>query len=346
VLALVFDSVATMAISDANNGLMLQFGELLDTLAKALLFDSPRRREVGADAVQEASAGLLASLALFGPGAEALRSHDGVMRALRLLRDGVSSTEGSRESAVQALFQLEERKQVQPSSGLSAKHVMISYNWDHQPVIKRIHAALVQRGCSMWIDVEQMKGSTVDAMSKAVEDAAVVLFGASRQYKESTNCRLEAQYAMQREVDTVPLMLVDGYQADGWLGMLIGARMWYGFYGSTVTDEALFQGKIEELCRELGDRSRIASLEPADVSRPPTGRQSSAESGGDRAGVSAAGPELRAELGLLTPKALRQRALAAGAGAEEVEDARDADDPKAALISLLLRQHTDGANLP
>ena len=103
---------------------------------------------------------------------------------------------------------------------------------------------------------------------------------------------------MQREVDTVPLMLVDGYQADGWLGMLIGARMWYGFYGSTVTDEVLFQGKIEELCRELGDRGRIASLVPVDVSRPPTGRQSSAESGGDRAGVSAAGPELRAELGL------------------------------------------------
>ena len=113
VLALTFDRVATMAISDANKGLMLQFGELLDTLVKALLLDSPRRGEVGADAVQEASAGLLASLALFGPGAEALRGHDGVMRALRLLRDGVSSTEGSRESAVQALFQLEERKQVQ-----------------------------------------------------------------------------------------------------------------------------------------------------------------------------------------------------------------------------------------
>jgi hypothetical protein len=49
---------------------------------------------------------------------------------------------------------------------------------------------------------------------------------------------------------------------------------------------------------------------------------------------------------LLAPKALRQRALAAGADAEEVEDARDADDPKAALISLLLRRHADGAHLP
>jgi hypothetical protein len=32
----------------------------------------------------------------------------------------------------------------------------------------------------MWIDVEQMKGSTVDAMSMAVEDAVVVLISVSR----------------------------------------------------------------------------------------------------------------------------------------------------------------------
>jgi hypothetical protein len=40
--------------------------------------------------------------------------------------------------------------------------------------------------------VEEMKGSTVDAMSLAMEDAEVVLIGVSRAYKESTNCRLEA----------------------------------------------------------------------------------------------------------------------------------------------------------
>ena len=126
---------------------------------------------------------------------------------------------------------------------------MMSYNWDHQPVIKRIHAALVQRGYSMWIDVEQMKGSTVDAMSLAVEDAEVVLIGVSRAYKESTNCRLEAQYAMQREVDTVPLMLVDGYQADGWLGMLIGTRMWDVFYGAPASESAALQVTIAYLSR-------------------------------------------------------------------------------------------------
>jgi hypothetical protein len=249
---------ATMAVSDTNKCTMLEFDGLLDLLVKALLLDSPRRSEAGADGIQEASAEILAHLALFGPGAEALQSHAGAMAALRVLRDGESSTDASHQSAVQALFQLEGPTQaVASSSSKSAakpKHVMMSYNWDHQPVIKHIHAALVQHGYTVWIDVEQMKGSTVDAMSKAVEDAAVVVFGVSRAYKESKNCRLEAQYAMQREVDTVPLMLVDGYRPDGWLGMLIGTRMWYGFYGRTLKESRLFEGKVEELCRELGER--------------------------------------------------------------------------------------------
>ena len=44
-----------------------------------------------------------------------------------------------------------------------------------------------------------MKGSIMDAMSDAVEGAEVVLYGVSRGYKESSNCRLEANYAHQRE---------------------------------------------------------------------------------------------------------------------------------------------------
>jgi hypothetical protein len=109
----------------------------------------------------------------------ALRAHADTMVALAQLRDGGSSTDASRHSAGKALFQLEERKPARLSAGVAAKHVMLSYNWDHQPVIKRIHAALVQRGYTVWIDVEQMMGSTVDAMSAAVENASVVLVGVS-----------------------------------------------------------------------------------------------------------------------------------------------------------------------
>ena len=58
----------------------------------------------------------------------------------------------------------------------------------------------------------------------------------------------------------VPLMVEEGYRADGWLGMLLGTRLWYGFCGSTtLSSEAAFEGKVEELCRELGDRGKAGS---------------------------------------------------------------------------------------
>ena len=55
---------------------------------------------------------------------------------------------------------------------------------------------------------------------------------------------MEAQYAMQREVEVVPLMLEEGYRADGWLGMLMGTRLWYGFFGSVLSSEGEFEGKV------------------------------------------------------------------------------------------------------
>eukprot|EP01048_Picozoa_sp_COSAG05_P045033 COSAG05_NODE_25899_length_192_cov_82.666667_2_plen_31_part_01 len=31
--------------------------------------------------------------------------------------------------------------------------------------------------------------------------------------------------------------------------MLLGVRLWYGFYGSVMASEGAFQGKMEVLCR-------------------------------------------------------------------------------------------------
>ena len=140
--------------------------------------------------------------------------------------------------------------------GTVVEHVMLSYNWDHQSVIKRVNSALQSRGYTVWIDIEKMQGSTVEAMSAAVEDAAVMCYGVSQAYKESANCRLEAQYAYQRQKEMVPLMLEEGYRANGWLGMILGMRLWYGFYGTTLASESAFEGKVEELCRELGERGK------------------------------------------------------------------------------------------
>jgi hypothetical protein len=112
----------------------------------------------------------------------------------------------------------------------------------------------------MWVDVEQIKGSTVDAMSLAVEDSAMMLIGVSRAYKGSSGCRLEAQYGMQRKIDMIPLMMEEGYQPDGWLGMLMQTRMWYPLYAATLASDAAFEDRMLALAREIGSRGRASGV--------------------------------------------------------------------------------------
>ena len=57
-------------------------------------------------------------------------------------------------------------------------------------------------------------------MSDAVDNAAVMLYAVSEKYKESGNCRLEANYAHQQDVDMIPLMVQEEYRAKGWLGLV------------------------------------------------------------------------------------------------------------------------------
>ena len=284
--------IVDVVIADANKPYVLEHAHAIDDLVSGLFVDdgNPRRTQDGADKVQELCAHALQCLALSDIGKTALRSHADVLPSLRKVAtaEGGLSDE-ARQFASGALFELDEearrkakeaaksklhkrladRQQEKALSGEDGsssdndgegdtEHVMLSYNWDHQSVIKRLNTALKARGYSIWIDIEKMQGSTVEAMANAVEDAAVMCYGISQAYKESTNCRMEAQYAFQQQVDMVPLMMEQGYQAKGWLGMLLGVRLWYGFYESVLESEAAFEGKTDELCRELGERGKAA----------------------------------------------------------------------------------------
>ena len=53
--------------------------------------------------------------------------------------------------------------------------------------------SLIARGYVTWFDLSNMKGSTMDAMSDAIEGAAVMLYGVSLKYKESANVRHAAR---------------------------------------------------------------------------------------------------------------------------------------------------------
>ena len=250
---------------------MLQYPNLVvQVLLLCLLLDddNPRRGQDGGEGLQEACAGVIQELALFGPGADVLRSHSGVLAALRRLTD--VGTKISKECAAAALFELEQDQRSNDDDGSGTgltmehekpqPHVMASYNWDHQDVILRVVVWLQDHGYLVWVDTEQMKGSTVDTMALAVEGSEVVLIGMSRQYKESSNCRMEAQYVLQKKKALIPLKLVDGYEADGWLGLMLGTSMWYALYGDTITSGSVFENRMAALSREIGSRGRADAV--------------------------------------------------------------------------------------
>lgn len=131
-------------------------------------------------------------------------------------------------------------------------HLMISYNWGHQTELLKIRDALKERGYDVWMDVDEMSGATMDAMAEAVEDAAAVLLCFSKKYKESKNCMKEAKYSETRNKHIIPLKMEDGYTPDGWLGFLLGDRLYFDFSGKYPFDK-----KFEELVKEIGDRGKL-----------------------------------------------------------------------------------------
>jgi hypothetical protein len=151
-------------------------------------------------------------------------------------------------------------------------HIMMSYCWDVQETIKRIVSELQNRGYICWLDIEQMKGSVSEAMSAAVEDAEVMLYSVCQSYKESANCRLEANYGMQQEVDQIPLMVQESFKATGWLGLILGTRLWYQFWESAIATPQAFTQRMDALCREIGDRGKPKS--PKTRAAPPSRTES------------------------------------------------------------------------
>ncbi|XP_078616214.1 uncharacterized protein LOC144884637 [Branchiostoma floridae x Branchiostoma japonicum] len=77
-----------------------------------------------------------------------------------------------------------------------AGHVMLSYQWDNQKVVKKIKKTLDAKGYKVWMDIDKMGGSIFDSMAGAVEGAVVVLVCMSRKYKLSANCR-RGRYALE-----------------------------------------------------------------------------------------------------------------------------------------------------
>ncbi|KAK3576897.1 hypothetical protein CHS0354_017567 [Potamilus streckersoni] len=136
-------------------------------------------------------------------------------------------------------------------------HVMISYNWGHQKELIKISDILKERGFPVWMDINNMGSSILQDMAKAIEDASVVLVCYSRKYKDSPNCRAEAEYAFEERKEIIPLKMDRDYKRDGWLAMVITGKKFIDFSGKYP-----FESKLEELCQRLASIFEKEDIEP------------------------------------------------------------------------------------
>nr|XP_022304912.1 uncharacterized protein LOC111111976 isoform X2 [Crassostrea virginica] len=158
-----------------------------------------------------------------------------------------------------ALFVLKGENDVskRPKSAKKNKgHVFISYSWNEKEIVMKLRERLKKEGVEVWIDVERMGGSTLSAMAEAVENAAVVLICMSEKYKQSPNCRLEAEYTFQMRKEYIPLMVQTRYRPDGWLGMILGAKLYFDFSGKYP-----FEKPWNGLMKELKGMGRLSVLD-------------------------------------------------------------------------------------
>ena len=141
----------------------------------------------------------------------------------------------------------------------STKHVMLSYQWDHQRQVKRVHELLTQLGLKVWMDINGGMGVDVyESMAEAVSNASVVVCFMSQKYQESPNCMLEAKFAKQSGIEVVPVLMEgDGWKASGWLGLVTAGSLWVPLH-----EEASFEENVRMLHGQL---LKIVGEDGADV---------------------------------------------------------------------------------
>ena len=190
------DAIQTLelCIADANKPLLLANADFVPYLLECLLLDPSHPQLVSGwnsstSWLQQMASECFAQLAMFPAGCTALRQD---AARVRPALTAVTSVEHGRSpearkfvrAALTALFPEKQQRPTSPLQGASllapSKHVMLSYNWEFQMTIKRLNLALKARGYNVWIDVEKMQGSTIEAMADAVEQSAVMCYAVSQ----------------------------------------------------------------------------------------------------------------------------------------------------------------------
>ena len=167
--------VRDLWVSDHHKTLLLRNADTIPHLVSGLFLDPDHPRGLKAKEIlgpqahatdlevqaifQQNFSEALAQLALFPAGKEALLADESVVPSLEAVVERGMSEE-AKEFARNALIGL---RGFAEHEAVVAEHVMLSYEWSSQSIIVRVNDSLKRRGYATWLDVEQMKGSIMDA---------------------------------------------------------------------------------------------------------------------------------------------------------------------------------------
>ena len=88
-------------------------------------------------------------------------------------------------------------------------------------------------------------------------------------FSKSSSVRLvyisEAEYTYRLRKDIIPLLLQPGYDPDGWLGIMVGTRLYFDF-----TTAENIPTQMPRLLREIGTRGSINKRPALSVRSPPS----------------------------------------------------------------------------
>ncbi|XP_067664453.1 uncharacterized protein [Haliotis asinina] len=251
------NGLTALAKNDDNKRLLMEKG-VLKTLKSIL--------KGGTEVEQEEALGCIRELSFNDENKSILNADEGVMDVLK-----EKENSGNAQIAKAAQFtrwglatkKVADSNLKRRQSGLSmtskqpkSGHVMLSYSWHNQKTVIEVYDKLKSEGFRLWIDIDDMAGSTLGAMANAVEKASAVILFISESYFESQNCRQEAEYTYKLKKTMVPVLLQGNYQPTGWLGIMIGTKLYFDM--SPGKD---FGAKLKELVRELGQNGRITEEE-------------------------------------------------------------------------------------
>jgi len=108
--------------------------------------------------------------------------------------------------------------------------VFISYQWDHQEVVKKIKTSLVgEFKVGMDVDMIKMGDNLFEVMEKGIRATKIVIMCISGQYAKSENCKKEADLSAVLRKPIIPLLMSDVEWPPEGLGAIVGGLLYKDF---------------------------------------------------------------------------------------------------------------------